>query len=115
MTTPDASQPIDLSQIKTAAQDAAPEQAPPRELRVHGRTWPLVAKMSLFSQASLQAALNNNDLFGIVDGLASMVPAEHRDEVSEYLLEDRPADHPEFVDDEVLIEVFKAAQEAFRG
>ena len=111
--TVDASTPIVFSQTAGGAQDAAAVEAPARELVVHTKRWPLVGKMNLFSQSKLQSALVEGDLFGIVDGLARMVTPEHRDEVREYLLADRDDTDPEFVDDEVLLDAFKLAQEAY--
>lgn len=113
MTTPDGNAPLDLTQTGAGAADAGAPNAPVRELRVHSKAWPLVGKMNLFSQAQLQKALNEGDLIGIVDGLARMVPAEHRDDVHDYLLADRDENDPEFVDDEVLLDSFRNAQEAY--
>lgn len=101
------------SQTQTAAQDAGDPAAPERGLKIHGKSWPLVNKMSLFSTASLQKALQNSDLEGIAHGLSRMSRAKYRDEIYEYLMADREDDDPEFIDDDVLLDAFRGAQEAF--
>lgn len=107
-----------IQTIPTQAQALATEAAQPMPLaqavptiQINNHRWPLVKRMSALAAANLNKALNDDDLFGVVEGIAAMTPKQYRDQVRAYALSDLDDDHPDFVDMDVLLEAFKRGQE----